>query len=68
MQKQRAVLLEGKVVNFKIRAQYVAFNETADWLIGVKFQCGFKVRKRCATPCLYHVQENHLIPSKFRKY
>ena len=62
-------------MNFKIRAQRVAFSEAADWLAGVKFQRGFKVTIKCATPChdLYHAQESHLIyssciPSKFRKY
>ena len=39
-------------------------------LIGVKFQGGFKAIIRCATPCLFHVQENlsWCIPSKFCKH
>ena len=69
-QKRKGVLLEGEVVNFQIRTQRVAFSEAADWLVGVKFQRGFKV---CTTPCLHHVQESHLmcsssIPLTFRKY
>ena len=42
-------------MNFKIRAQRAMFNKTADWLIGVKFQRGFQVTIKCATPCLCHV-------------
>ena len=48
-------------MNFKIRAQRVLFNETADWLIGVKFQCGFKVTIKCATPCLCYVRANAFV-------
>ena len=60
-------------MNFKIRTQRVAFSEAANWLVGVKFRRGLKVTIKCATPCLHHVQESHLICStcislKFRKY
>ena len=48
-------------MNYKNRAQRVAFNEAADWLIGVKFERGDKVTLKCATPCLYRVRQNHLI-------
>lgn len=42
-------LLDGEVVNSKIRVQRVAFNKVTDWLIGAKFPHGFKVTVRCAT-------------------
>ena len=48
-------------MNFKIRAQRVLFNETADWLVGVKFQRGFKVTIKCATPCLCYVRANAFV-------
>ena len=48
-------------MNYKNRAQRVAFNEAADWLIGVKFERGDKVTLKCATLCLYRVRQNHLI-------
>ena len=48
-------------MNFKIRAQRVVYNEASDWLIGMKFQRGFKVTIKCATPGLCHLRKNHLI-------
>ena len=36
-------------------AHRVAFNEAANWLIGAKFQRGFRVTIKYATLCLYHV-------------
>ena len=54
-------MLECEGMNYKNRAQRVAFNEAADWLIGVKFERGDKVTLKCATPCLYLVRQNHLI-------
>ena len=39
-QKQKSPLPEGEATRSEIGVQFIAFKETADWLIGVKFQRG----------------------------
>ena len=33
----------------EIRAQFIAFKEAVDWLVGVKFQRELEVAKMCAS-------------------
>ena len=53
-------------MNYKNRAQRVAFNEAADWLIGVKFERG--VSRVCDSMFVSCTTESPYLSSCIRKY